>query len=362
MGWTHIPDLEYSPTSRTDNPWTGHRSQPVGKVSVLLLPEDWLCKKLENMNLVLIEGYPSKSSEPGGLHMDQFLRPPKSQCRWYGIHPAEPKDPTRPGKYVNTWPNDAAKINSAFSRIAKQNITNSQPAVRQLSQDTIRKWEKAVKESSYICNQSAGFNRCITKIQDSVQEQVRILHSELGKGKSSAKAQSALDELHYLTSFNQNVSFAMGKSLQHLSDFTFTQMANLTLVRRDSYLEHLKPGIKPDTFSALKNCLLNGYALFPDAVIWKAEDDIAQHEAAKRTSQPDPGHGGFAGSHKRGQNRYQPYSTGWKGRDSAKAAGNSGKDMPAWKSFGGRGRPRGRGRGGPANRGSRGSKDVNQYK
>ena len=163
--------------------------------------------------------------------MDQFLRPPKSQSCWYGIHPAEPKDPTRPGKYVNTWPNDAAKINSAFSRIAKQNITNSQPAVHQLSQDTIRKWEKAAKESSYICNPSAGFNRCITKIQDSVQEQVRILHSELGKGKSSAKAQSALDELHYLTSFNQNVSFAMGKSLQHLSDFTFTQMANLTLVR-----------------------------------------------------------------------------------------------------------------------------------
>ena len=75
MAWTHIPDLEYSPTSRADNPWIGHRSQPVGKVSILLPPEDWLCKKLENMNLVLIEGYPSKSSEPGGLHMDQFYAP-----------------------------------------------------------------------------------------------------------------------------------------------------------------------------------------------------------------------------------------------------------------------------------------------
>ena len=109
MGWTHIPDLEYSPTSRTDNSWIGHHSQPVGKVSVLLPPEDWLCKKLENMNLVLLEGYPSKSSEPGGLHMNQFLRPPKSQSRLYGIHPSDPKDPTRPGKYVNSWPNDAAK-------------------------------------------------------------------------------------------------------------------------------------------------------------------------------------------------------------------------------------------------------------
>ena len=196
MGWTHIPDLEYSPTSRTDNPWIGHRSQPVGKVSVLLPPEDWLCKKIENMNLVLIEGYSSKSLEPGGLHMDQFLRPPKSQSRWYGIHPAEPKDPTRPGKYVISWPNDAAKINSAYARITKSNIANTQPAVRPLSQDTVRKWEKSAKESSYICNQSAGFNRCITKIQDSVQDQLKILQAELGKGKSSAKAQSALDELH----------------------------------------------------------------------------------------------------------------------------------------------------------------------
>ena len=97
MGWTHIPDLEYSPASRTDNPWLGHRSQPVGKLSVLLPSEDWLCRKLENLNLVLIEGYPSKSSEPGGLHVDQFLRPPKSQSPWYGIHPAEPKGPNPTG-------------------------------------------------------------------------------------------------------------------------------------------------------------------------------------------------------------------------------------------------------------------------
>ena len=67
MGWNHIPDLEYSLASRTDNPWVGHRSRPVGKVSVLLPLEDWLCRKLENLNLVLIEGYPSKSCDPGGL-------------------------------------------------------------------------------------------------------------------------------------------------------------------------------------------------------------------------------------------------------------------------------------------------------
>ena len=182
IGWSHIPDLEYSPATHADNPWVGHRSQPIGKVSVLLPPENWLCKKLENLNLVLIEGYPSKSSEPGGLHMDQYLRPPKSQNRWYGIHPAEPKDFTRPGKYVTTWPNDAAKLNNAFTRIAKSSATSSQPPSRPIAQDTLRKWEKPAKETSYICSQSAGFNRCITKIQDSVQEQLKILQTDLGKG------------------------------------------------------------------------------------------------------------------------------------------------------------------------------------
>ena len=139
MGWTHIPDLEYTSTSRTDNPWAGHRAQPVGKVSVDLPPEDWLCRKLETLNLVLIEGYPSKSSEPGGLHVDHFLRPPKSQSRWYGIHPAEPKDPLRPGKSVNKWPNDAAKLNSAFPRICKPAVANSHPPSRPIAQDTLRK-------------------------------------------------------------------------------------------------------------------------------------------------------------------------------------------------------------------------------
>ena len=26
MGWSHIPDLEYTPATRADNPWIGHRA------------------------------------------------------------------------------------------------------------------------------------------------------------------------------------------------------------------------------------------------------------------------------------------------------------------------------------------------
>ena len=133
----------------------------------------------------------------------------------------------------------------------------------------------------------------------------------------------------------------MGKSL-HLSDFTFVQMANLLLVRRDSFLEHVKAGVKPDTFSTLWNCPLNTHTLFPDAVIRKAEDEIAQFETQKHTNQPGLGRGGFAGTQKRQQNRYQPYSTNWKhGQEISQTSGATGKDMPVWKSFGGLGRGRG---------------------
>ena len=40
------------------------------------------------------------------------------------------------------------------------------------------------KEASYICNSAAGFNRCISKLQDEIQRNVRILIQELNKGKS----------------------------------------------------------------------------------------------------------------------------------------------------------------------------------
>ena len=152
----------------------------------------------------------------------------------------------------------------------------------------------------------------------------------------------------------------MGKSLQHLADFTFVQMANLTLLRRDSYLEAVKPGIKPDTFNSLRNCPLNGYGLFPDAAIRKAEDEINQLEASRRTSQPGPGRGGFAGRGRK--QRYQPYSTGWKPQDTAKTTSQAGKELPAWKAFGSRNRGRGRGRGGQPGRGTKMAHEKTQYK
>ena len=72
MGWTHIPDMDTSTNNADDNPFTGQKVQTPGKVSVQMPSDDWLCKKLSKLNISLVEGYPSHSSEAGGLLKHQF--------------------------------------------------------------------------------------------------------------------------------------------------------------------------------------------------------------------------------------------------------------------------------------------------
>ena len=53
----------------------------------------------------------------------------------------------------------------------------------------------------------------------------------------------------------------------------------MTFLHRDSYMDYLKAGVKPDTWCSLRNSPLHHLALFPDAVIKKTEEDIAKSEA-----------------------------------------------------------------------------------
>ena len=81
VGWSGIPDLDSANTASDDNPFSGPKAATPGKVSVQMPTEDWLCKKISKLNLTLVEGYPSRSSEAGGLLMDQFLRTAKSHSQ-----------------------------------------------------------------------------------------------------------------------------------------------------------------------------------------------------------------------------------------------------------------------------------------
>ena len=76
IGWTHIPDMDTAASTSDDNPFAGPKAQPAGKVSVTMPTDEWLCSKMGKLNLTLTEGYPSRSSDAGGLLKDQFVRPP----------------------------------------------------------------------------------------------------------------------------------------------------------------------------------------------------------------------------------------------------------------------------------------------
>ena len=53
----HLHHLWYSFASTS--------SQPTSKVSVKVLVDEWLCRKIEKLNVTVQEGNPSRSSETG---------------------------------------------------------------------------------------------------------------------------------------------------------------------------------------------------------------------------------------------------------------------------------------------------------
>ena len=161
---------------------------------------------------------------------------------------------------------------------------------------------------------------------------ISMLCARINKGK---EVSTALSDLKDLMAFHQNVSVAMGTALQHLADSIFVNTANLVLLHRDSYLEHVKQGIKSDTLNQFRNAPLFGYGLFPDAVIRTAEQDIAHFETTGTAPRPDPGasqQSGWRSSH-----RYRPYE-----KKEHKPTGSGNKEQLPWRQFS---CPRGWGRG-----------------
>ena len=340
MGWSHIPEMDSTASTSDDNPFAGPKTVTPGKVSVKMPTEDWLCRKLAKLNVTLVEGYPSCGSEAGGLAKDVFLRPARTQSKWYGLH----TDPKTESSQISSWNTDASKLNSSYGRIAKYTgLSSTPPASRRISQETLRRWERSARETSVICNQAASFNRCLFKVQQNMKDQLKILKAE-NKGKGSTKASTAAEELNYLMDFNSSITQAAAKSVEHLSEFIFITMGNLTLVRRDAYLSHLRTSIKPDTLTALRSATLHISTLFPDSVIKRAEEDIAQFESK--------GHAGTAQS----KGRYHPYER----QDKRSVTKDSRSDKPAWKTI--RRKQSRRGRGRTATYSSRSAKGQQSYK
>ena len=156
-----------------------------------------------------------------------------------------------------------------------------------------------------MCNQVAGFKCCITKLQTDIQDNLRSLEFVLERH-SSQKNEKAMTEICDLTVFNQNISFCFSRRC-YIRQIHSVQMRNITLLRRDAYLDHLRPGVKPETWCALHSPL-NSSGLFLDDMVSREETEIAKAEAEHRSTQPGSGNGGYSS---RKQNRYQPHQGGW---------------------------------------------------
>ena len=90
MGQNHIPDIDNQKLSVEDNPFATPKQQPVGKVSVNLTTDDWLCRKMDDLNLTLTQGNPSRSSETGDLQRDHLVKHSKSCTKWATPQPGQP--------------------------------------------------------------------------------------------------------------------------------------------------------------------------------------------------------------------------------------------------------------------------------
>ena len=65
----------------------------------------------------------------------------------------------------------------------------------------LRRWERASREQTVMCNQASGLSRCLTRVQDAMSSQLKTLHLDK-KGKSCERTKQAVDELDYLVTFN----------------------------------------------------------------------------------------------------------------------------------------------------------------
>ena len=266
---------------------------------------------MEKLNLTITEGYPARNSETAGLLKDQFSKPPRSS-RWYGMH-AEKKDCDN--VTVSSWSPELAKLNSAFSQVARRSLPTAPPS-QAFNQDMLRRWERAAREQTVMCNQAAGLSHCLTRVQDAMSSQLKSLHLDSSKGKSSERMRQAVDELDYLVTFNRSISQAMARTMQDLSEGVFISMANFTHARRDSYLEYLHAGVKQDTLTALRMAPVHLHSLFPDQLITKAEEEICRSEERRSSGQP----------HRR-QGRFHPYAPSDRSANQLdRKSGN-----PAWK-------------------------------
>ena len=265
----------------TPAPFSFLACKPVGKISLKMPVDDWLCKKFQAMNLRLSTGLPGSANDPGPMGRDQFFRHNTGVSRWYDMHCPEslPSDSSK----VSFWSSLVAKNNSQMSRIIRPAVMQKPPSSRTISQETLKRWERAARNDTYVCNQVSGFARCQSQVLGDLDEKLAAIRALPEVPKEVMKA---LDGLDSLLGFNKRVTASIQRSIKDLTESSFTGLANILLLRREAYLEHAKLGVKPETIAQLRVSPLHLSTLFDDDSVSKAEKEVSEYEARPPPSSP----------------------------------------------------------------------------
>ena len=193
-------------------------------------------------------------------------------------------------------------VHCSYTRIARKAGMASIPTASQrISQDILIRWEQTAREATVICNQVASFNRCMFKVQQDKNSQLKTVRLE-SKGKGSTKSSEALDELQHLMEFNSSI----------------TQSA-----ANDNWEPYPGPmrclplnSIKHDTLAALHTSPLQFATLFPDSYQERRGRNAYYDSKVKSASIA------------KGKGRFHPYERSEK---RSEGRSDSRPDRQAWK-------------------------------
>ena len=111
----------------------------------------------------------------------------------------------------------------------------------------------------------------------------KTLTKELQPYDLPEKISETLSDIVTAVEFNHQLTTAISGALEDLSDGIFTNLANSVLMRRDSFLDSLKPGINTDTLVKLRSGPFHAETLFTEDAIAQAEDDLRHLEQRSRS-------------------------------------------------------------------------------
>ena len=170
-----------------------------------------------------------------------------------------------------------------------------------------------------MVNHAAGMIRGQGVIKDKLDSLMHKLTKDLSQGFSLPESTAeTLQDLRAAIEFSHRLSSSISNVIRDLTEGILINLSNTVLLRRDSYLEGLRPGLSMDTTARLRAGPFHSETLFDEEVIAKAEAELQLFE-----SKPRPG----PERKERQTGRYQPYPSSRPREDSSASRSD-------WRRFG----------------------------